>query len=343
MLDGPRGARPDELPQVVTLADDVFSAEQRSMGPHFPTLFRASNAEWLRTFWDGDVAVSHAGFWLGRIRSHGRDLAVAHLGAVCTRPDYRGRGLAGALLADALPRLREAGVGLLLISGDRSLYRRIGARKFGRLLRFRVGRAAAEALASGWSLDRLGPPADGAAAAMADLQAREPVRYHRTAGDWLLLLPAKGYLTAGDGRGAALVRPAGGGGPAAYLLWGTPRRAADAGPPSVPIDEFAGPRAAVLGGLAAILEATGCETAVLQAQPGDGDLLEALRRLGVEADEVPHQGTARVVDPRRCGVAPDGAPLPAWADPGEPDAAAAWTASLAAAWELPRNDGLQYI
>jgi GNAT superfamily N-acetyltransferase len=324
-LDGPRGVRPGELPALLQLVDSVFRPEGGAMGAEFPTLFCESNGPWLRTFWDGERPVSHAGFWLGRIRSHGRVLDVAHLGAVCTAPGYRGRGLASALLADALPRLQERGVSLLLISGDRTLYRRLGARRFGPLWRFEVDQAAAAALAApGLPVRVLAGPEPAALEAMRRLQGAEAVRYERAEEDWAALLPAKGYAPPAGGARAAL---AGDGLPSAYLLCGAPRGDAAR---VLPVDEFAGDRRAVLSALGPLLAAAGCERAVLLAQPGDAALAAPLRALGLEPARAWHQGTAVVLQPARCRIlteepAPDG---PGAA--GEP-------------WELPRNDGLQYI
>lgn len=329
-LDGPRGVRPEELPALLRLIDAVFRAEAPGMQAEFPTLFHPRNGPWLRSFWDGGEAVAHAGLWLGRIRSRGRVLNVAHLGAVCTAPQARGRGLATALLDDTLPRLRSAGVGLLLISGDRPLYRRVGARPVPGLRRRTLDAAAAAALGPEASV--LEMPAPEAVAALRALHAAEPVRYERTAEEWEALLPAKGYLPGREGRCAALVGPAGGP-PVAYLLCGRPRR--DGRDPGVlPVDEFGGDRRAVLAALPTLLRRAGCGRAALLSHPGDAALEAALE--GIRAEEARHQGTAVVIDPVRCGL-PAGDP-----DPG-PDAAARQTEALCVAWELPRNDGLQYI
>jgi len=336
-LDGPRGASADELPAVLELVDSVFRG---GMGALFPTLFHPANAEWLRCFWDGRSAVAHAGIWHGRIRSRGRRLAVAHLGAVCTRPEYRGQGLAGALLAEALPRLRAAGVGLLLISGDRSLYRRIGARPFGRLLRYRVGLDEARR----WADAALAVEAPGPSAAeeFAPLQALEAVRYERTAQEWRLLLPGRGYVPPGQGGSAFAVRRPGGE-LAAYLLLGGARRR---GPARLSVHEFAGERAAVLAALPAALAAAGAEAAELLVQPADGPLRALLEAAGLVAAAEPQQGTARVLDYRACarafGLHPPGQPPPL-GSPAEAEFAAAWTTDFAQAHELPRNDGLNYI
>jgi len=344
-LEGPRGARPDEVPAVVALADEVFAPEARDMGPSFPTLFPPGNAEWLRTFWDGGACVSHVGIWRGAVWTHGRRLEVAHVGAVCTRPAYRRQGLAGALLADVLPRLHALGVALLLISGGRSLYLRLGARPFGRLLRYRVPRA----VLPGMGGVRTAPPAD--ASPLVALYAAEPLRYERTRREWELLLPAKGFVPAARGRGALCVsmdgvRP----GPDAYLLLGRPRHPSGNGDGGsvLPVDEFAGDRRAVLAALGAALAAADAQAAELLVQPGDAEMRRLLGALGVAGEPCGHQGTARVLNAEACAGAlglPVPEPAGALGTEAEAEAAAAWTEAWfgAVGAELPRNDGLNYI
>jgi GNAT superfamily N-acetyltransferase len=313
------------------------------MGATFPTLFDPRNASWLRTFWDGPLAVAHVGVWRGQLWTHGARLAVAHIGAVCTRPEYRGRGLASALLWDALALLRAEGVALVLISGDRSLYRRAGARRFGRLLRYRVG---AELLAS-LQLPRVRTAAP-TPEALAGLYAREPLHYERSGEDWRRLLVAKGYLPPSQGRGGAVgVWRNGTDGPVAYLLLGKADRP-DGGSAVLRVDEFAGDRAAVLAALPSALAAAGAERAELLVQPGDAALRALLEPAAGPPEVVPHQGTGRVLDFAACASALDvDLPLPPYplGDPREAEEAGRWMEEVFSlrGRELPRNDGLQYI
>ena len=347
-LDGPRGTTPPELAAVVALCDAIFAPETRHMGPVFPTLFAPSNGEWLRTFWDGDRVVSHVGVWLGRVQAGERTLGVAHIGAVCTLPEYRNRGLAGALLADLLPRLVAAEADLLLISGHRRLYQSLGARPFGVLLRYRVPRQALEDL----PLPRLGTRVPRGVDELAGLQAVEPYRYLRSAEDWSLLAPAKGYLPPvrepGPLQGMGSLVAVDGEEPVAYLLLGRPRREGDVG--VLPVDEFGGERLGVLAALVQAMELRGAALAELRVRPGDVDLRRYLEAAGLRAEIQHQQGTGRIL--RACAFPP----LHPWdPDPSLPaaplgsgeeaDAAAALTERLLGpgGLELPRNDGLNYI
>ena len=362
-LQGPRAARPEEVGAVIALADAIFGGEDPRMGPEFPTLFSAANAAHLLTFWDGPAPVSLVGFWRGAVWTHGRRLPVAHVGAVCTRPDYRAQGLAGALLAEGMSRLRAEGVALLLISGDRSLYRRIGARRFGHLRRYRLGAAALGGRPAPVGADAPGPSAGGgpwtmlparAPAELAALYAREPVRYERSAAEWTALLAAKGYLPPARGRLALCAwGGAGGAGPAAYALCGPVRRPRSGeGGAVLPVVEFAGERRAIPGLLGEALRQTGAEAAELLVQPGDAPLAALLAAVGAGAEACGHQGTARILDFAAFASATGTETPAAGVEPGpEADARAAadWTVAClgdgagGAGLELPRNDGLNYI
>lgn len=362
-LEGPRGARPEEVAAVIALADAIFGGEAPRMGPEFPTLFCAANAANLLTFWDGPVPVSLVGFWRGTVWTRGRRLAVAHVGAVCTRPEYRAQGLAGALLAEGMARLRAEGVALLLISGDRSLYRRIGARRFGHLRRYRLAAAAlgvgpapvgadAQRASTGggpWTMLPARAPAE-----LAALYAREPVRYERSAAEWSALLAAKEYLPPARGHLSLCAwGGAGGAEPAAYALCGPAHRPRSGeGGAVLPVVEFAGERRAIPWLLGEAMRQTGAESAQLLVQPGDAPLVALLTALGAVAEPCGHQGTARVLDFAAFASATGAQPPAGGGEPGseaEALAAAEWTMAClgdgagGAGLELPRNDGLNYI
>ncbi len=342
-LVGPRGCRPEEVPAVVELCNDVFSQEERQMGPEFPTLFRAENAEWLRTFWAGDRPVAHLGVWRATVRVPGRHLPVAHIGAVCTLPEYRGQGLGTDLVADALRRLRSAGTALLLISGGRGLYQRIGARPFGALLRYRVEPAVLD----GIPLPEYRVETPPGPAVLARVQARESTRYERSLEDWELLLPAKGYLPTTRERGSLVALD--GDEAESYLLLGPVRADAEGGP-RLDVDEYGGEREGVLAALAVAMRAAGVAAATLRVLPGDVEMRRILEGAGLAAEIGHHQGTGRILDPaafrplNHWDPAPQLPPGPL-GDPAEAEAAAALTERLLGpgGLELPRNDGLNYI
>ena len=128
--DGPRAARPEEVPELIELANLVFrtsSGRTPTMGDEFPLLLSAGNCQDLYvTRVDGRL-VSLVGAYRQTMVCDGLELPVACLGSVCTHPDYRGRRLAGDLTDLAITRAQQQGCLLMPISGSRTLYSRRSA------------------------------------------------------------------------------------------------------------------------------------------------------------------------------------------------------------------------
>lgn len=354
-LTGPCGATPRQVPAVAAFADEVFEVRHGWLASMYPTLFRADNAHWLRTLWDGDRPVSLVAVWRGEIETFCRRLKVARVGSVCTLPAYRGQGLAGTLLCDALARLQAAGTALVFISGRGPLYQRAGSRVFGDLREFFVD---ASVLPTGESseLQCVAPRAPETAilADMARLYEREPVHYVRSANDWHLLLPAKHYLPAQSGRGTVLVYS--GGHAVAYALWDERGREN-----LLDINELAGDREALPYALGWMLGHTGRRRARFCVQPTDTALLRWAKAIGASLVAVPNGHSARVLSAYAFldslasapGPGPDPEILRALVphdrigSPGEPAQAATFgQAALGPgthALPLPRSDGPNYI
>ncbi|WP_158302150.1 GNAT family N-acetyltransferase [Paenibacillus mesophilus] len=123
--------RPDEFRAAAALADLVFrDADHKSMGDAYPNAFSPSLLQSYGAFVDGAI-VSFVGFvpsviWIGDAH-----LNVYSIGAVCTHPDHRGKGYAGAILELIREHSRQAGVPIILVSGNRGMYERFGCRTFG--------------------------------------------------------------------------------------------------------------------------------------------------------------------------------------------------------------------
>ncbi|BAS28275.1 hypothetical protein LIP_2434 [Limnochorda pilosa] len=204
--------RPDELPAVVELVNQVFcvaTGRPPTMGEQFPQLFSPENADNLFVFTDRGRPVSHVGLWMGGMDVHGLRLPTASMGSVCTLPEARSQGLADRLVQLSLERARAEGRPLVFISGARSLYRRNGAHPAGRFRRLHL--SAADVPAGGTA------PADGSSSVppgpaslpvtlrptripadvpiLAALHQQEPVRWHRALDDWPALVKAAGFAT----------------------------------------------------------------------------------------------------------------------------------------------------
>jgi predicted N-acetyltransferase YhbS len=120
-----RNARPDDLGALIDLADRVFrKPEQTSMGTAFSLLLSEENASRLLIAEEDGRPVSLMGLIRNDITVAGCTLQVVSMGAVCTDPLYRGRNFAGTLVEMAIRQCEQEGVHLLLVSGNRRLYRR---------------------------------------------------------------------------------------------------------------------------------------------------------------------------------------------------------------------------
>ena len=124
LFDGPRRIRAEELEGARALSqlcfqsvlpDDVGppSAPPREAGETYIVAAEGRPVSQVRAFHERLLAYD------GLVR-------VGSIGAVCTHPDYRGHGLATQLMDLCTRRLYEGGARLMLISGGRGLYRRLG-------------------------------------------------------------------------------------------------------------------------------------------------------------------------------------------------------------------------
>ncbi|HZG78576.1 MAG TPA: GNAT family N-acetyltransferase, partial [Paenibacillus sp.] len=141
-----RRVRREEFPEAVRLADQVFRGDGgRSMGPTYPTVFSPAYGQSFGAFEEGRM-VAFIGLVPNVVRIGPAALRTYSVGGVCTDERYRGRGIAASILDRILEHLSDARVPLLLVSGGRSLYTRIGCREFGTMHRFELNASDAERL-----------------------------------------------------------------------------------------------------------------------------------------------------------------------------------------------------
>jgi len=145
------------------------------------------NLENLRVITADDQPVAHVGVCYREARVWGRRVRVACFGAVFTLPAFQKAGLASRLLEDSV-RLASARADLLMISGERSLYRRHGFDPVPPGTRFVWSEPPTGAASSGGyhvasaTLQDIGD--------LAALQEGEPVRFVRSPAEWQQLMTA---------------------------------------------------------------------------------------------------------------------------------------------------------
>ena len=101
-VDGPRGCRPEELPQVIELIDAIFRADSdQRIATDYPLVFTPRHAERSRVLAVDGRIVAHVPA-APRIAVAGPDrFGVAMIAPTATHPDHRRRGFATRCLRDA--------------------------------------------------------------------------------------------------------------------------------------------------------------------------------------------------------------------------------------------------
>ncbi len=117
------------LDEMIELADLVFRPKEKSMRIETPIMYSRENIEKGNTFIiiEDKKIVSFVGLVEEEIVVYGYKTKIGEIGNVCTHPDYRGKGYASILLQKAIEKAKSDKIAYLMISGSRSLYKRIGA------------------------------------------------------------------------------------------------------------------------------------------------------------------------------------------------------------------------
>jgi predicted N-acetyltransferase YhbS len=128
-MEGPRGVRKEDMPSLRALTGLVM---REGLVDQFAQLFNEDNFENLIVCAEDGKCVSHVGMTQGGAVLYGCPIRVACIGGVCTHPDYRKQGLASACFDFAFQKAYDEGVDIMIVSGDRNLYRMRGCVHVGR-------------------------------------------------------------------------------------------------------------------------------------------------------------------------------------------------------------------
>ena len=297
--DGPRALGSDEWPLLDHLVSTVFRPE---MFHDYPQLFNASNRANLRVIREGDHLVTHVGFTVRPAVLLGTVITVACIGAVATAPEARGRGLGSICVQDAFDHASASGVDLMLISGGRGLYTRVGCREVGVDHRFilEARNAAGRATVARPGL-ALVPLTDLDIPALGAIHEREAVRFVRPRDDWdrafdcgIVMNTPSDFWGVSNGSGIV-----------AYVAVHHPDRIRHREAEDelfVRVVEHAGPRDAVAHALSALIDQYGAVRAEVHVGGHDVELAWVLRHAGLHGVPEASSGTIRVIDfPRLMG------------------------------------------
>jgi len=284
VVEGPMPCPPGDLDQLVGLANRVFRPHGGDMRREYPLLFDPENLENLRVVkLDGRI-VSHVGLSIRDASILGFPLRVVSVGAVCTAPEARGRGFATALMQDAVAHSRANGCSLMLISGSRGLYHRMGAVNLTAFLKCRIPANSVPPVAGAI---KVSPAEEKDIPLLSQLYQREPVRFHRSAEDWHKLLKAGMLMNheadtfaAYDSRSLA-----------AYACV---QRPTSDSPPR--IGEYAGSRAAVRLMIPWIAKHYSAGSVEITLMPRDVEMQVLLQNEGAAFEHQPFGGTVLIID-----------------------------------------------
>lgn len=138
--------RPNELPALRALLNEVFITEREAVGDlfeHAPLLYAEANVENLRVVRRGREIVGHAGILERPIRWRGQTLRAGLIGGVCARRELRGMGIGTLAIEDAAAHMRALGLDFgVLWTGSPGFYERLGWRHAGGISTVRIVEAA---------------------------------------------------------------------------------------------------------------------------------------------------------------------------------------------------------
>jgi GNAT superfamily N-acetyltransferase len=133
-----RRGRPDEVQALGELSDRVFRPYLKpgsAMPREFPRLFHPDNAANLYFVADAhDRPISLVGTYKTELIAGGARLSAISIGSVATMEEHRGQGYASQILRQVMADARPHHA-LMLVSGGRDLYRRLGCVSFGLRMR----------------------------------------------------------------------------------------------------------------------------------------------------------------------------------------------------------------
>ena len=295
-MEGPRAAWADELAAVVALADAVFGEYRpHDMGRWYPTLFRRENVDRLRVFVDDGRPVALAGFTVNRVATPGVSFTAACIGAVCTLKSHQGRGLGTRLMDDCVARSRGEGADVLLISGGRGLYRRMGCIDAGEYFTLVIARSAASRVATSLPGATIREWTERDLPNLVALQKREPVRFERGPDEFLAFLGA-GYLMDRFCR-TWIVET--GSGIQAYLSVQDARDAPEGR--TISVQEIGGSRISILAAISLLLERYDAAYVEIRCLNADLEMRALAAQLGLAATPSGFHGTVRVMNPAAAG------------------------------------------
>jgi len=243
------------------------------------------NLENLRVVtYDGKL-VSHVGIWEGELLIYGCWFKVGMIGSVCTHPNYRNRGYASALVRDAFSKMKRDGIDLVLVSGFRNLYRRVGCVEAGKVYTYNIPRGKLDLNLDDISIIHY---SEDLLKDLIEIYHREPVRYRRSLEEFRILLrrglqyeDLKIYTAINKGRPLAYIAIE------SFLNKNTPT-----------IIEYAGPRSIILYLIEKLFKTLNINALKLTVPSHDLEMLYLLEKQNLEKISSEAPASMAIINPQ---------------------------------------------
>lgn len=286
-MEGPRGARVEELEEIIRLSNKVFRSNlEGDMGREYPLLFSEKNCENLRIIKEDNKIVSLVGILFSDVIIIGTKIKVCMIGSVATDPEYRGRGFATLLMQDSIVKSLQEGVDIMLISGGRGLYRRLGAINAGLYKTYHVDKAKlSKSNLRVRKVDEVDIPK------LLRIMYLEPVRFIRSYEELKVLL---GCNMVVNRPGEVLIIEDNDNIPLAYIAIQLPKTQNEI----LRIKEIGGSRSAIIDALYTILEIYERDSILLDALNSDIEIRYILEKLGIKGEDRGFEGTIKIINPK---------------------------------------------
>lgn len=285
-----------DVQSLAELSDKVFRPMLpmgTAMGLEFAPMFSPDNAENLYFVERDGIPVSLVGMVKGHVCIHGATVSVASMGSVCTLEAYRKHHFASAMVEQVIQDFSPS-TSVLLVSGELSIYRRVGCVNFGDWVEASLTPNLATRVTGIGDDDKQIIRGVPDVRAMLKLHRNEPLRFARTETAMKTLLTT---LTAprfrNQTRGPETFAAYRQGELVAYAM----AMQADSMPEEAWVFEWAGDRSALLSLTTAVQNHFGCTTVHLIGAPSDGVLRSILLSAGASLVSTRNQGTIRVLNP----------------------------------------------
>ena len=147
-LEGPRPARPDELDDVLVLANAVMrEGRAPTIATDYPFIYNADNADNIIIVRDGDLVVSTTGTWMNTVEAGAGRIRAGGINCVATLPGYRGQGLATQVMRKAMEHIGGLGCHVgRLTTNINDWYYRMGWENAGSLYTYRLNHSNVDLL-----------------------------------------------------------------------------------------------------------------------------------------------------------------------------------------------------